>query len=234
MRYHMIFKDIFMKVRSYARIHQSKECLSSLGEIRYRSLFGGYSLTVGNVVFAMVSEGELYLRACEQTEVYFVKKAPEPLLYNKRGRTIELNYYRVDEGLWSDQQKLLELSTDALHSAQREKSRQKSQQRLKDLPNLTHSLEMMLWERLAELHQSVRQTRLHSGERGSFGIIRLCENFLIAFGIRYKSTPFKSISRQSRYLLIRCQRRDYTRIGEAAHGLCGAASLLSSQLSFFR
>lgn len=135
-----------MKVRSYARIHQSKECLSSLGEIRYRSLFGGYSLTVGNVVFAMVSEGELYLRACEQTEVYFVKKAPEPLLYNKRGRTIELNYHRVDEGLWSDQQKLLELSTGALHSAQREKSRQKSQQRLKDLPNLTHSLEMMLWE----------------------------------------------------------------------------------------
>lgn len=135
-----------MKKRSYARIHQSKECLSPLGEIGCRSLFGGYSLTVENVVFAMVSEGELYLRACEQTEVYFVKRASQPLLYNKRGRTIELNYYRVDEGLWSDREKLVQLSMDALFSARREKSRQRAQQRLKDLPNLTHSLEMMLWE----------------------------------------------------------------------------------------
>ncbi len=135
-----------MKKRSYARIHQSKEYLSPLGEIGCRSLFGGYSLTVENVVFAMVSEGELYLRACEQTEVYFVKRASQPLLYNKRGRTIELNYYRVDEGLWSDREKLVQLSMDALFSARREKSRQRAQQRLKDLPNLTRSLEMMLWE----------------------------------------------------------------------------------------
>lgn len=135
-----------MKKRSYARIHQSKECLSPLGDISYRSLFGGYSLTIENVVFAMVSEGELYLRACEQTEVYFVNRAATQLLYNKRGRTIELNYFRVDEGLWNDQETLLKLSTDALFSARREKSRHKAQQRLKDLPNLTHSLEMMLWE----------------------------------------------------------------------------------------
>ncbi|KFC82964.1 DNA transformation protein [Buttiauxella agrestis ATCC 33320] len=94
----------------------------------------------------MVSEGELYLRACEQSEVYFVKRAAAPLLYNKRGRTIELNYFRVDEGLWNDQETLLKLSSDALFSARREKSRHKSHQRLKDLPNLTHSLEMMLWE----------------------------------------------------------------------------------------
>ncbi|MFZ3389181.1 TfoX/Sxy family DNA transformation protein [Buttiauxella gaviniae] len=135
-----------MKKRSYARIHQSKEYLSPLGEIGCRSLFGGYSLMVENVVFAMVSEGELYLRACEQTEVYFVKRASQPLLYNKRGCTIELNYYHVDEGLWSDREKLVQLSMDALFSARREKSRQRAQQRLKDLPNLTHSLEMMLWE----------------------------------------------------------------------------------------
>ena len=135
-----------MKSRSYARIHQSKEYLAPLGDINYRSLFGGYSLTVENVVFAMVSEGELYLRACEQSEVYFVARASESLVYNKRGRAIALNYYHVDEGLWRDRQKLLQLSTDALFSARREKSRLKAQQRLKDLPNLTHSLEMMLWE----------------------------------------------------------------------------------------
>ncbi|RPH21712.1 TfoX/Sxy family DNA transformation protein [Buttiauxella warmboldiae] len=135
-----------MKKKSYARIHQSKEYLSPLGEISCRSLFGGYSLMVENVIFAMVSKGELYLRACEETEVYFVKRAAQPLLYTKRGRTIKLNYYRVDEGLWNDRQQLLQLSMGTLFSARREKSRQKAQKRLKDLPNLTHNLEIMLWE----------------------------------------------------------------------------------------
>ena len=44
-----------------------------MGTIEYRSLFGSYSLTVDDTVFAMVSDGELYLRACEQSAQYCVK-----------------------------------------------------------------------------------------------------------------------------------------------------------------
>ena len=39
-----------MKELSYARIYKSQEYLASLGTIHYRSLFGGYSLTVGDTV----------------------------------------------------------------------------------------------------------------------------------------------------------------------------------------
>ncbi|MEL4014340.1 TfoX/Sxy family DNA transformation protein [Dryocola clanedunensis] len=135
-----------MRVKSYVRIHQSREYLSALGEIDYRSQFGGYSLAVEDVVFAMVSEGELYLRACEECESYFVKKASPPLIFSKRGRPIALNYYRVDEELWKDSKKLLHLSSLSLRSARRERKGRKVQQRLKDLPNLSVNLEIMLWE----------------------------------------------------------------------------------------
>ncbi len=54
-----------MKSLSYKRIYKSQEYLATLGTIEYRSLFGSYSLTVDDTVFAMVSDGELYLRACE-------------------------------------------------------------------------------------------------------------------------------------------------------------------------
>lgn len=56
-----------MRALSYDRIYKSQEYLASLGTIQYRSLFGSYSLTVEDTVFAMVANGELYLRACEQS-----------------------------------------------------------------------------------------------------------------------------------------------------------------------
>lgn len=63
-----------MKKISYDRIYQSQEYLSPLGEIHHRALFGGYTLAVDEAVFAMVSDGELYLRACEQSAKILCKK----------------------------------------------------------------------------------------------------------------------------------------------------------------
>lgn len=94
-----------MKSLSYKRIYKSQEYLATLGTIEYRSLFGSYSLTVDDTVFAMVSDGELYLRACEQSAQYCVKHPPVWLTYKKCGRFVTLNYYRVDESLWRNQQK---------------------------------------------------------------------------------------------------------------------------------
>lgn len=62
-----------MRALSYDRIYKSQEYLASLGTIQYRSLFGSYSLTVEDTVFAMVANGELYLRACEESVPYCVK-----------------------------------------------------------------------------------------------------------------------------------------------------------------
>lgn len=72
-----------MKSLSYKRIHKSQEYPATLGTIEYRSLFGSYSLTVDDTVFAMVSDGELYLRACEQSAQYCVKHPPVWLTYKK-------------------------------------------------------------------------------------------------------------------------------------------------------
>lgn len=40
------------------RIHQFRACLSPLGKISCRPLFGGYSLAIDNTVFAMMAEGK--------------------------------------------------------------------------------------------------------------------------------------------------------------------------------
>jgi len=135
-----------MKEQTYTRIRESQEYLSALGDIGYRPLFGGYSLFVDGVIFAMVSDGELYLRACEQCTDYFTKKSAPTLQYFKRGLPIQLNYYRVDNELWQNMGQLIQLSSSALRSAQREKAQRKALNRLKDLPNITLNIEIMLRE----------------------------------------------------------------------------------------
>lgn len=70
-----------MRALSYDRIYKSQEYLASLGTIQYRSLFGSYSLTVEDTVFAMVANGELYLRACEESVPYCVKHPPAAHVY---------------------------------------------------------------------------------------------------------------------------------------------------------
>jgi len=57
-----------------------------------------------------------------------------------------LNYYRVDEALWQDQNKLLQLSSLALEAARRERRERYKRDRLKDLPNLNFQLEILLNE----------------------------------------------------------------------------------------
>ncbi|HEX4501137.1 MAG TPA: TfoX/Sxy family DNA transformation protein [Scandinavium sp.] len=131
---------------SYKRIYQCEECLSSLGRVHHRALFGGYSLSIDDTVFAMVAHGELYLRVCEESAVYDTSKPQRLLTLNKRGRPVSLNYYLVDDGLWQDQSLLLRMSTIALRGAQNEKLQRCNAQRMRNLPNITFQLELLLSE----------------------------------------------------------------------------------------
>lgn len=133
-----------MKKMTSQRFYQFQECLSSLGKIRCRPLFGGYSLAIDNTVFAMVAEGEVYLKVCEQSAAYRIEHAAPLLIMKKSGRPILLKYYQVDEALWCDNEMLFKLSEFSLHTAQNEKNQQRASGRLKDLPNMSFHMELML------------------------------------------------------------------------------------------
>lgn len=129
---------------SKKRIENAKRRLAELGAIGSRSQFGGYSLSVEEVVFALVSDGELYLRACEQVRPYLAERKMVPLCYYKRGLPVELEYYRVDEPLWNEHEQLVALSKICLNGARQHRLRQQKNRRLKDLPNLTVRIESLL------------------------------------------------------------------------------------------
>lgn len=135
-----------MKNISNSRIDESVEYLSSLGDVQHRALFGGYSLSIDDTVFAMVLEDKLYLRAGEQGASYNVACPRQLLTLIRRGRAVSLDYYLVDDELWQNRPLFLSLSALALKKAQKDKAKKKGRRQMRHMPNITWSLEMLLLE----------------------------------------------------------------------------------------
>ncbi|CAM3941156.1 MULTISPECIES: TfoX/Sxy family DNA transformation protein [Rahnella] len=134
--------------KSKKRVRECLALFAPLGNIRSRTQFGGFSLSADRVMFALVSDGELYLRADKETEVHFRRKKMERLIYRKRGMDVQLRYFKVSPAQWSDPEALCKLGRLALQGMQRDIAVRKNNEagRLKDLPNLTLALERMLWQ----------------------------------------------------------------------------------------
>lgn len=127
-------------------IEKTRKSLSALGDIESRTQFGGYSLSVEKIVFALVSDGELYLRASEPMQHYRRHRHLQPYIFYKRGQPLYLKYFRVDKVLWHQQDTLLELSRGSLNEARAGRAAESSRQRLKDQPNLSLKIELLLRE----------------------------------------------------------------------------------------
>lgn len=127
-------------------VERSRERLAALGHIESRTQFGGYALAVEKVVFALISDDALYLRASEALREYAARQPMQPLVFRKRGASVSLDYYRVDDALWRDAGQLLALSAASLDTARQASQARERSSRLKDLPNLSLRMELMLHE----------------------------------------------------------------------------------------
>lgn len=133
--------------RSKMRITESQKLFAPLGNIHARSQFGGYSLSANGIMFALISEGELYLRATPENEIHFRRQGMESLIYRKRGIAISLRYFKVGEHLWHEPEKLALLAKSSLQGMLNDKKTKKNgDARLKDLPNISLNLERLLWQ----------------------------------------------------------------------------------------
>ncbi len=74
-----------MKKLVCPRLPQFQACVSPLGQLHSRPLFGGYSLAIEDTVFAMVAEGNIYLKACKTGSTIWsrARTVKSPLCYNR-------------------------------------------------------------------------------------------------------------------------------------------------------
>ncbi len=97
-----------------------RDQFASLGRITMRRMFGKTGVFCDGAMFGMVTENTLYFRVDDQNRVTF-KEAESfpPLNYEKKGRTIDLSFWRVPERLFDQPDELVTWAREALAAARR-------------------------------------------------------------------------------------------------------------------
>ncbi len=97
-----------------------REQLAPLGRVTMRRMFGKTGVFCDGVMFGMVTENTLYFRVDDKNRATF-KEAQSfpPLNYAKKGRTIDLSFWRVPERLFDEPDELIAWARAALAAAHR-------------------------------------------------------------------------------------------------------------------
>ncbi len=82
-------------------------------------MFGGYGIYADDVMFALSTGGELYLKADSETRPDFEDEGAEPFSYEAKGRRVVLSYWRAPDRLIDDADEMAIWARKALSAAER-------------------------------------------------------------------------------------------------------------------
>jgi DNA transformation protein len=96
-----------------------RDALGGLGPVSVRRMFGGAGVYADGVMFGLVADDTLYLKADEETRRAFEDEGLEPFVYVGRGKTIAMSYWSIPERLLDDPEEMLHWARIALGVARR-------------------------------------------------------------------------------------------------------------------
>ena len=97
-----------------------REQLAPLGRVTMRRMFGKTGLFCDGVMFGMVTDNTLYFRVDDHNRAAFKEaESYPPLNYGKKGRTIDLAFWRAPERLFDEPDELVRWARAALAAARR-------------------------------------------------------------------------------------------------------------------
>lgn len=94
-----------------------KDSLSGLGPVNVRRMFGGAGVYADGVMFGLVTQDTLYLKADVQSQRAFEAEGLQPFKYEGRGRVIAMSYWRIPERLLDDPDEMVIWARRALLAA---------------------------------------------------------------------------------------------------------------------
>ncbi|MBT8436203.1 MAG: TfoX/Sxy family protein [Gammaproteobacteria bacterium] len=95
------------------------DLLDSFGPCEARRMFGGFGIFHQGLMFGLIADGSLYLKADDKTRELFVTEGSEAFSYYKKEKEYRLSYYLAPEQFFEDPQSRLYWARLALDSALR-------------------------------------------------------------------------------------------------------------------
>lgn len=85
-------------------IEYLQEVFELFGPITARKMFGGYGIYHNGLMFALVAEDTLYLKADAKNLGDFEKEGLGPFEYNKSGKLMKMSYYLAPDEVMDDRE----------------------------------------------------------------------------------------------------------------------------------
>jgi DNA transformation protein len=95
------------------------DLLSSWGGVSARRMFGGYGIYRQGLMFGLVADDILYLKADAQNRPAFEAAGMGPFTYDGKGKTVALPYWEAPSELFDDSDAMIEWAKGAFAAALR-------------------------------------------------------------------------------------------------------------------
>lgn len=84
------------------------DILSPLGDITYRSMFGGVGLYYRGLIFAIIADDVLYFKVSDDNRVDYEAMGSEPFTYMGKEKPVKISYWKVPEEIMENSEELQE------------------------------------------------------------------------------------------------------------------------------
>lgn len=98
-----------------------KEVFEQFGSVQTRRMFGGYGIYHDGIMFGLVAEDTLYLKADDVTAPHFVSRSLEQFEYDKGNKVVKMSYYLAPDEIFDDPEEATIWARRALEAASRTK-----------------------------------------------------------------------------------------------------------------
>jgi DNA transformation protein len=78
------------------------ETFEEFGLIDARRMFGGYGIYHDGIMFGLVENNTLYLKADETTQEHFESRGLAQFQYRRAGKVVKMSYYQAPEEVYDD------------------------------------------------------------------------------------------------------------------------------------
>ena len=104
------------------------ELMQSIGPVRAKGMFGGHGIFLEELMFGLVADCTLYLKADKESENEFKAKGLEVFTYNKKGKEYKMSYYQAPEEALEDGDEMISWANKAYSAAIRSASKKSKNQ----------------------------------------------------------------------------------------------------------
>lgn len=102
------------------------DLMQSIGPVHSKAMFGGYGIFLEGLMFGLIADGILYLKADKKTENEFIAKGLEKFAYYKQGKEVKLSYFQAPEEVLDDAEEMAYWASNAYNTALRAVSKKRT------------------------------------------------------------------------------------------------------------